>query len=370
MRSLAALSALVAAAYATATTEVFCSTAFASTSVPTPSSTGWALTTSTTLTHSVTETPTETETPDTITSTVTTTSTNVDIIETQTTDVYTTTQYHTLTSTATEIDSFTQTVTTSTTVTISSTTTLSTPAGFTPIASEPGYHAKRDGELDKRVTTTANVPAVGTLTATSTHYPKVVMCETLVLDFATASVTETASVAATMTLPPSTAWTTITESTMVTSTSTLADATTITTIPVTLTTTTTSTSSTTTTTTQTVTVDAPSATFYAQCASNNMIDSYLGQQIGYISFNSAFTMLSAVSEDLTGYDCCAICAGMADCAGWAQSPQGYCYYIQTDGRCAGEQSFGDAFHYYTTGGPSYIVGNGACGFLGDKAGFN
>lgn len=101
-----------------------------------------------------------------------------------------------------------------------------------------------------------------------------------------------------------------------------------------------------------------------------MIDSYMGQQIGYISFNSAFTMLSAVSEDLTGYSCCAICATMQDCAGWAQSPTGYCYYIQTDGRCDATQNFGDVFHYYTTGGPSYIVGNGACGFLGDSAGFN
>ncbi|OJJ45110.1 hypothetical protein ASPZODRAFT_18021 [Penicilliopsis zonata CBS 506.65] len=361
--------ALAGTAYAaTATTEIFCSTAYASTSVASPKSTGWGLTTASELILHLTETPTVTLTPAPVTSTVTTTSTEVDVVDTQTTDVYTTSHTATVTETATEIDSFTQTVTTSTTVTISSTTTIATPAGFTAIASELGYHAKRE-LADRAATSTANAPAVGTVTASSTHYPSAIVCETLVTDYVTLSLTTTLSSSVTTTVAPITAWTTVSETATVTSTSTLADATTIVTVPVTVSTTVTSTSSTTTTTTSTVTVDAPSATFYAQCDTDNRIDSYLGQEIGYISFNSAFTMLSAVTTDTTGYSCCVICANTDDCTGWAQSPAGYCYYLKSDGRCDGTNSFGDVFHYYTTGGPTYTIGNGACGFLDAKAGY-
>ena len=65
----------------------------------------------------------------------------------------------------------------------------------------------------------------------------------------------------------------------------------------------------------------------------------------------------------------AVCAGDANCAGYAQAPRGgACYYITTDGRCDYTQSWGDRFHYYNTNGDGYVVGNAQCGFLSPKAG--
>ena len=138
----------------------------------------------------------------------------------------------------------------------------------------------------------------------------------------------------------------------------------------------------------TFTVAVASATFLAQCAPANIVSSAVGQKIGTINFNKAFTLQSLYLEDTTGYGCCgksslssssshpltmiiAQCALSDNCAGFAQAPisQGSaCYYLTTDGRCDVEQSWGDRFHYYNTNGAGYQVGNGQCGFLGPQAG--
>lgn len=140
--------------------------------------------------------------------------------------------------------------------------------------------------------------------------------------------------------------------------------------------------------TSTLTIEVPSATFLAQCASSNIVGSAVGQKIGSITFNKAFTLQSLAVADTTGYGCCgktspelfeyfhpctnkslAQCALTQNCASYAQAPNGgYCYYITTDGRCAVDQSFGDRFNYYNTNGDGYRVGNGQCGFLGPVAG--
>ncbi|KAG9577168.1 hypothetical protein KCU77_g14675, partial [Aureobasidium melanogenum] len=123
--------------------------------------------------------------------------------------------------------------------------------------------------------------------------------------------------------------------------------------------------------TATFTVAVASATFLAQCAPANIVSSAVGQKIGTISFNKAFTLQSLYLQDTTGYGCCAQCALTENCAGYAQAPVsqgGACYYLTTDGRCDVEQSWGDRFHYYNTNGAGYQVGNGQCGFLGPQAG--
>lgn len=140
--------------------------------------------------------------------------------------------------------------------------------------------------------------------------------------------------------------------------------------------------------TATFTVAVASATFLAQCAPTNIVSSAVGQKIGTISFNKAFTLQSLYLEDTTGYGCCgrltpsyslfqsltmviAQCALSDNCAGFAQAPisqGGACYYLTTDGRCDVKQSWGDRFHYYNTNGAGYQVGNGQCGSLGPQAG--
>lgn len=139
-----------------------------------------------------------------------------------------------------------------------------------------------------------------------------------------------------------------------------------------LTTTSTSTSSTTSTVTNTQTVNAPSATFLAQCDQTaNMINSAVGQKIGTISYNPAFVLQSLYLNDKTGYGCCVQCANSANCAGYAQAPAstgGACYYLISDGRCDNQASFGNVFRYYNTNGAGYSVGNGQCGYLGAMAG--
>ncbi|KAG2170067.1 hypothetical protein JADG_009806 [Aureobasidium aubasidani] len=121
--------------------------------------------------------------------------------------------------------------------------------------------------------------------------------------------------------------------------------------------------------TSTFTVAKAAATFLAQCAPSNIVSSAVGQKIGTISSNKAFTLQSLYLQDTTGYGCCAQCASDENCAGFAQAPNGgACYYITTDGRCDVDQSWGDRFHYYNTNGLGYQVGNGQCGWLGAQAG--
>jgi hypothetical protein len=62
------------------------------------------------------------------------------------------------------------------------------------------------------------------------------------------------------------------------------------------------------------------------------------------------------------------CATASNCAGYGQHPNGVCYYITTDGRCNGAQSWGNKFHYYNIEGQGYTIGNGQCGFLNSQAG--
>ncbi|KAF4552266.1 Hypothetical protein D9617_10g072470 [Elsinoe fawcettii] len=352
--------------------------------------TNFATTTRRTAVLSVTNTPVQTVTPAAVTSSVTSTRTIFTTTTVPTrTNTYTTSVTLTTTQTDTEIESYTQTITTSSTTTVQSTTTVPAPAGFTNLANMPGYYAKRNAVVEKREALQArdevkNVipiispaqpqPTAAALFARQNgsarkQYPVAVSCTASSTIITTRRTTITAATSTTTAAVP-TVFVTQTSTVTVTRTSVPADATKIITVSTdTQTSTSTSTTSTTQTSTSTFTVNVASATFLAQCAPNNIVGSAVGQKIGTISFNKAFTLQSLYVKDTSGYGCCAQCATSTNCAGYAQAPgSGACYYLTTDGRCDVGQSWGDRFHYYNTNGDGYRVGNGQCGFLGPQAG--
>ncbi|KAG9669669.1 hypothetical protein KCU99_g6450, partial [Aureobasidium melanogenum] len=231
--------------------------------------------------------------------------------------------------------------------------------------------AKVTSSSSKPVTSSSSKASISQLPTVGQQYPVAVSCTRSTTILATLSTTFTAATV-TSTAPVPTKMITFTNTFTSTVTEIPADQTKIITIATdTVTSTSTSTSSTTETQTATFTVAVASATFLAQCAPANIVSSAVGQKIGTISFNKAFTLQSLYLQDTTGYGCCAQCALTENCAGYAQAPVsqgGACYYLTTDGRCDVEQSWGDRFHYYNTNGAGYQVGNGQCGFLGPQAG--
>ncbi|KAM0724328.1 hypothetical protein Q7P37_000210 [Cladosporium fusiforme] len=274
---------------------------------------------------SATLTPTRIVTPAAETSTVTSTR----IIPSATTlpirtNTYTTSVTMTTTSTETEVELYTHVVTTSSTTTIQSTTTIATVSGFTNLANMNGYFPKRNAVVEKRQALQERAEIKGLIpiiapadaqpsspalfarqaVTTGKEYPVAVSCTASTTIISTRRTTFTAATS-TSTAPVPTVFLTRTETTTSTRTVVPADATRIVTVSTdTLTSTQTSTSSTTQTDTATFTVNVASATFMAQCAPNNIVGSAVGQKIGTISFNKAFTLQSLYVKDTSGYGCC------------------------------------------------------------------
>ncbi|KAF1821228.1 uncharacterized protein K489DRAFT_269675 [Dissoconium aciculare CBS 342.82] len=340
-----------------------------------------------------TSTSTRTITPAPVTTTTTVTSTSTRIVNTQSTDIATATSTSTQVDTAVTTTTSTSTVTTVTTSTSASTTTVPTAAGFTAVALQGDYVAKRtpvarlegqgrrerDAQLEleareaqaaierRASAKTRMLMPAATATTAPSQYPSAVTCGVSTSWY----ITFTSTTSTTTTIAPVTATATSTASTSVDSTSTLAPTTITTTTTASATTTTTTTVSTSTTTTSTRTAVVPQSTYYAQCGSNNLVNHvHGGIPVAILSYSSAFSLESQPMNDSTGYGCCALCASMDNCAGFGQHPSGTCYYILTQGQCDGSQTYGDAYHYYgsTTSPYFYTVGNGACGRLGAVSG--
>ncbi|KAI5360738.1 hypothetical protein Slin15195_G086540 [Septoria linicola] len=304
------------------------------------------------------------------------------------TDTFTSFQTATSTSTFVVTQGFTTATTVLSTTTVPGvTSTRPTPAGFTALADTPGYFPKKRGAVIERSLEQRQSKAQGHIpllpeagskmakrqASAQREYPVGIQCTSRTTFFSTRTATSTqAGVTSTVTAARSTVVRTITVTSTGVRTVIPADATRIITVTTGVSATVTSTSTTVTTLSATVTIQAPAATLLAQCAANNQVSTaFAGNLIGTLTFNGDFTLQSVQVADPSGYDCCAVCANSANCAGYAQAPasQGnVCYYVVTDGRCDATQTFGDTYNYYQLNNPGYIVGNSQCGQLAPVAG--
>ena len=117
--------------------------------------------------------------------------------------------------------------------------------------------------------------------------------------------------------------------------------------------------------TNTVTVVAPTPTVYGQCQSNNVVGAANGNQgiyqPGYATYNGVSINQVAITDPTA---CCAQCQQTVGCVGFAQYPNGACYYFTVAaGSCDGSNTFGDQFVTKSSvaAGAGYIIGNGQCG---------
>ncbi|KAG7007183.1 hypothetical protein G7Y79_00011g030810 [Physcia stellaris] len=339
--------------------------------------TSYALTIPVTITNKFTTTSTSTITPPPQTTTTTTTSTATATV------FITPTSTFTETDTETDTTTITATITTDTTITVTTTssvatTTVPTPAGFTPIANEPGYVPKkrsieaaapaiRGRYVEAR--TSPKVPACPPIgkPGSFSQYPQSVTCGALVVAKTTTTKTFTASTKATTTLPASTNTITSTATTTETTTSLAAPASTTTTTTTTVIETDTATETATNTVTQTVTAVQASSTVYAACSSNNVINRANGNQgVNVVSFNgngpAPTTNEVAISDAVA---CCAQCQQTAGCNGYAQYPGAARCFLFSNGQCDASQNFGQFFQTNAGFSPSsgYTIGNGPCGQL-------
>ncbi|KAK4542946.1 hypothetical protein LTR36_005944 [Oleoguttula mirabilis] len=315
-----ALAALPANAQSTVT-QSSCTTAMSSKSISPVKTSSNKITITNTPTTTVTSTPSTVKTPHPSTVTTTVASiTTLTVTNSQITDVFTDTITVLTTSTSTAPTStYTSTVTQSTDTSVTSTSTVGTPSGFIPIqTSVPEAPArKRDaqplspnsGSLIARANVLKTLQGGGSGTNAKTQYPQKVSCLIEVTVYKPAkTVVQMARTTKTLTTTASTS--TITSTTTISATSTvlLSDASTTvstTSIIIILASTTPSTTVYTTTTT-TNTVVAATATYYAQCQSDNFIGTN-----GYTGAGSAEAYV--VNNINSAYDCCAACASTTGC---------------------------------------------------------
>ncbi|KAF4963488.1 hypothetical protein FSARC_8497 [Fusarium sarcochroum] len=276
-------------------------------------------------------------------------------------------------------------VVTTTTVT-TSTTTVPTPVGFTPVALQTDYVAKRKRGLSKRckrkkpkVPKTSDTPKTNNSTLRNTIkrvgnslafspllYPQVVSCRDTFEVVVTSSITRPScrqTPTTTVTLPTITSTARTSTTTVVTSTSTQPDAsTTVTTSAiVTVMTTTTSTATSITSVTSTATSVAPAQTTYAACSANNLVNSANGgHSIESLSISGTFLQANVN----TPYDCCVSCQLTANCvgAGFADSKCSMVIGTTCDATSEDQAGFGteDTTDLYLT------ISNGPCGQLANN----
>ncbi|KAI4183786.1 MAG: hypothetical protein L6R41_005200 [Letrouitia leprolyta] len=350
-----------------------------STSVKTSS---YAVTIPVTVTQKSTSTPTSTLTPPPQTTTSLATTTTTSIVVTTPTDTFTETDFTTSTTTTTTTIT-TDTTTTTTSITSVATSTVPTPAGFTPLASEPGYVPKkrsaeavtapaiRGRRIEERATVKTPVcPQVGKPGSFS-QYPQSVVCGALIVAKTTSTKVYTATKTATTTLPAAT--TTVISTVTETEISTSAAAPASTTITITQAApdaTETATSTSTSTSTQTVTIVQASSTVYAACSSNNVINHANGNQgifqVYYTGGSNAppTTNEIAISDPVA---CCEQCQKTSGCTGFAQYPGEARCFVFTQGQCVPSSNLGQLFGSSAgfAPGDGYTIGNGQCGQIGN-----
>lgn len=320
----------------------------------------------------------------------TTTSTMV-CMETSTVVANVSTDYYTSYSTNYQTSTFTSSVNTTTTLIIPSTVyttqtiTVPTSAGFVPVASGMGYpgakkreaHPNNRFDLDARAvssslsksasTTLAVIQAQSGVPMVSGSYPTTVSCETIFEIFTTLQTTVTGTSTATITAPPFTA--TVYVMNNITSTSTLipedARVSTIFIDEIAVSTTIVETETFTSTVSNIVTVAAPSATYYAACAPNNIVGTANGASFGAMQISGTVQPRFYYAHLNSAYDCCVACQTTNNCAG-ASYVDGTCsvYPIggtagTSGGTCNPKVFFGDYFPY--SGGDPQTVINGPCG---------
>ncbi|KAF2488664.1 hypothetical protein BU16DRAFT_568183 [Lophium mytilinum] len=379
IRSLPTLSALLLSIDLTAAgstvSSVKCSTKYGPKSVAPVKTASYALTVPLYWFKITTLTPQATTTPPVTTTTLSFTSTStVYTTLDQVTDTFssTSTVLESVTITETETDSVTETDTYTSTSTPS--TTIPASAGFTPISSNIANSSKKRRSAGKPAD--ALVPEIDERAATGTKfklslkngkiacspavYPQAVTCAGVVKVYSTKTLTVTAKKTHTNTAPTptSTTSTTITE----TSTSTITPIDASTTLSFTETDTLTFTESdtatvTVATVTNTVGAVAPTSTYYAACAPNNVISTVNGQGIVQAYYNNPnyFSSTGAGS----GYDCCVACITTSGCGGTYGAP-GACYLLMEGSGCSQSQ---EAYELELggSGDQGIYASNGYCG---------
>ncbi|KAJ4244016.1 hypothetical protein NW762_014629 [Fusarium torreyae] len=381
-----ALLGIVVAQTSTFSNEI-CSTRYARSSVqPVPSTTTTRRATLTAF-RFVCQTVTSTVTPATSTTTITDTSTSTTIVTLpESTDTFTITSLFTTTSTQSQSVTSISTVVTTTTEVTTSTSTVATPAGFTPVALEDGYAARRKRGLSKRCRRkktkspeTPKTPETNNSALNNTikrvgnrlaffpiMYPQAVTCRDTIEVVVTSSIIRPScrtTPTTTITLPTITSTVRASTTTVVTSTASPPDAsTTITTSStVTVMTTTTSTLTSITTSTSTSTSIAPAQTTYAACSANNLVNSANGGHAIEQLFLSGPLVQANVG---TAYDCCVSCMQTTNCVG-SGFAGGQCNMVvgtTCDATSQDQGGFGTADNtdLFLT------ISNGPCGQLGNQ----
>lgn len=262
------------------------------------------------------------------------------------------------------------------TSTTSPTTTIAAPANFVPIKSTFPNSAKRrsagseeapiEHALEERSKKRGRVYIKDRKVACSpVVYPTAVTCNGVAKVITTSTVTKTAKTkTVTGTRPTSSVTTTITT----VSTTTLTPVRASTTLSFSTNTTITQTEvqavTTTSTATRTIEVIQPAATFYAACASNNIVNTVNGQGI----INAFYDVTNG--DDVqrlsatTPYDCCVICINTPKCGGTFYGFGQCILQIQVEEVCSQSNR---AFDLLLSSGTDVFVSNGLCGEDGIEA---
>lgn len=258
------------------------------------------------------------------------------------TSVTTTTEFET----NTETDTVTETSTVVTTTTIAGpteTTTVATPAGFTPIKSVYGDN----GQPSKR----SPEQTAAALYRRATFPEDVVPCTLTATDSTTVTSTSTSTSTIEAAAPTSTA----TETSTITTVSTVLQepaTSTETTTELVQTTTTVTTTATTASTSTTMEAAGPTATYYAACADDNILTSYMGSGVQWTQVDGAVNQVGTKSP----YDCCVECQKSSTC-GLSFTWYGRCYLAEV-GVC---NPRGDAAYFHTVQVQADGLSNGRCG---------
>lgn len=371
--SLLALAALAAPALATVSTAELCSTHFGTTTLKAVPTTTYVVNQQETESIISTVIPTTTITPSVLTIPYTSIVLQFETFtEPQNTETFTALQFLTNTntiSTSTTVTSI-KTIAT-TTVTLYGTTTVTTPAGFTPVASDTDYVAKRSvkstSTKSKAKVTAAHVQLNAKndiVIKASASYPQSVVCDKYLETVTTTHITKTgAAVRTTAPTPTITSTAYVTQNITVDVQPTNATATVTRTIVSDVNVTSTHTVNSVQYTVATVQVAGPQETFLAACAANNLVASANNAAgIDNIGYNPDTTNVVAMENVTSAYDCYAACQTAPDCAGsFYLSSQEACMLL-TQATC-GQGDAGEVF--YTNGtvaaGSAFTVSNGACG---------
>nr|OQO19075.1 hypothetical protein B0A51_12435 [Rachicladosporium sp. CCFEE 5018] len=348
---LAALAATALAGVTSATastiTKSYCTTYLSSKSTSPVKTSSVAITYTKTATRYTTSTPTSIETPPPVTSSSTVVSvTTVTTTASQITDTFTYTST-VITTQVTEAPTVTVSVVvaSSTDSTVTSTSTVPAPAGFVPIQTSVG----KNPPLKRRDAIEAISPPGGSLIARANalraaqgksscrdpkpQYPKKVACLILVTVIIPKTVTATAKSTTTLTATASTSVVLSTTTVIMTSVVLPTDAaSTITTgATITIVSTTTPVTTVTTTSTTTNTVQAPQATYYAQCSNDNFIGTNGWHGPGAASDHY-------VEGAATAYDCCVLCAQQPGCEYSAFISTSFCSLLYNDAQQCSDTS--------------------------------